>query len=66
MSDRKPTPRPHRFSSSMKVATISFTIPGDGRCIVQENPGVVSAKLRRAIKAAYKTFWSAYEKRRAI
>ena len=54
--------KPFRFSRSMKRATISFTIPGEGRTTVQENEGIESDELRHAIKEARKTFWMFYKK----
>lgn len=39
-------PKQHRFSNSMKRATIKFTRPGIGQTIVQEDAGKVDQKLR--------------------
>lgn len=52
-------PKQHRFSNSMKRATIKSTRPGIGQTIVQEDAGKVDQKLRDAIdaiEAAHKAF----------
>lgn len=51
-----------KISTSMKRATISMTIPGQGRTTVQEQEGVESPELRAAINAASKAFWKRYRK----
>lgn len=49
--------KPHRFDiRSLKRAMVVFTLPGHGQTIQQENIGAVDEKLRRAIKAARKSF----------
>ncbi len=57
-----------KMSTSMKRATISFTIPGEGRITVQEDEGVEDMELRAAIKAASQEFfklWNASAKNKA-
>lgn len=52
--------------SSMKRASISFTIPGEGRVTFQENAGATDRALRKCIVTARRAFFKAYEKQRQV
>jgi hypothetical protein len=50
------------LSKSGKVATISFTLPGEGRITVQENPEVPDERLRKLIHDTSRQFFAEFTK----
>lgn len=50
------------ISTSMKRATVVFTMPDSGRITVQEKEGTIDVQLRAAINKACEVFFQEWDK----